>query len=101
LLESDERVAEKDRLYAPGRMVEHKEALERSAERWKDLFSATFDVLLYDLTSTTEGEAEEVEKARRATRAIIGLTASRSLCAGGHPEGFSSPTKSSRQTELM
>jgi transposase len=32
----------------------------------EDLFSATFDVLLYDLTSTYfEGEAEEVEKARR------------------------------------
>ena len=68
LLEIDERVAEKDRLYrALDRMVEHKEALEEHlAERWKDLFSATFDVLLYDLTSTYfEGEAEEVEKARR------------------------------------
>jgi transposase len=68
LLDSDERVAEKDRLYrALDRMVEHKEALEEHlAGRWKDLFSATFDVLLYDLTSTYfEGEAEEVEKARR------------------------------------
>ena len=68
LLESDERVAEKDRLYrALDRMLEHKEALEEHlAERWKDLFGATFDVLLYDLTSTYfEGEAEEVDKARR------------------------------------
>jgi transposase len=68
LLDTDERVAEKDRLYrALDRMVEHKEALEEHlAQRWKDLFGATFDVLLYDLTSTYfEGEAEEVDKAAR------------------------------------
>ena len=68
LLDSDERVAEKDRLYrALDRMVEHKEALEEHlADRWKDLFGASFDVLLYDLTSTYfEGEAEEVDKAQR------------------------------------
>jgi hypothetical protein len=68
LLESDERLAEKDRLYrALDHMVEHKEALEEHlALRWKDLFGASFDVLLYDLTSTYfEGEVEEVEKARR------------------------------------
>ena len=68
LLDSDERVAEKDRLYrALDRMVEHKEALEEHlADRWKDLFGANFDVLLYDLTSTYfEGEAEEVDKAQR------------------------------------
>ena len=68
LLDTDERVAEKDRLYrALDRMVEHKEALEEHlALRWKDLFGATFDVLLYDLTSTYfEGEAEEVDKAQR------------------------------------
>jgi transposase len=67
LLDSDERVAEKDRLYrALDRIVEHKEALEKHlAQRWKDLFGASFDVLLYDLTSTYfEGEAEEVDKAQ-------------------------------------
>jgi hypothetical protein len=66
LLDSEERVAEKDRLYrALDRMVEHKEALEEHlAQRWKDLFGASFDVLLYDLTSTYfEGEAQEVDKA--------------------------------------
>ena len=65
---TDERVAEKDRLYrALDRIVEHKEALEEHlALRWKDLFGASFDVLLYDLTSTYfEGEAQEVDKARR------------------------------------
>lgn len=68
LLGSDDRVAEKDRLYrALDRMVGHKEALEKHLqERWKDLFGASFDVLLYDLTSTYfEGDVEEVEKARR------------------------------------
>jgi hypothetical protein len=58
LLDSDERVAEKDRLYrALDRIVEHKEALEvHLAGRWKDLFGASFDVLLYDLTSTQSQE---------------------------------------------
>jgi transposase len=48
-------------------MVGHKAALEKHlAARWRDLFGASFDVLLYDLTSTYfEGEAEEVPKARR------------------------------------
>jgi transposase len=64
---SDEQVAEKDRLYrALDRIVEHKEALEvHLAGRWKDLFGASFDVLLYDLMSTYfEGEVQEIEKAR-------------------------------------
>jgi hypothetical protein len=56
----------KDRLYrALDRMVVHKEALEKHlAGKWCDLFGATFDVLLYDLTSTYfEGQAIEVDKA--------------------------------------
>jgi transposase len=68
LLDTDESVAEKDRLYrCLDRMIGHKEGLERHlAQRWRDLFGATFDVLLYDLTSTYfEGQAEAVEKARR------------------------------------
>ena len=68
LLDTDESVAEKDRLYrCLDRMIHHKEALETHlADKWRDLFGATFDVLLYDLTSTYfEGEADEVDKARR------------------------------------
>ncbi len=68
LLDSDAAVAEKDRLYrALDRMSAHKPALERHlAEKWRDLFGASFDVLLYDLTSTYfEGDAEEVQKAAR------------------------------------
>jgi hypothetical protein len=35
------------------RMLEHKRALfDHLTKRWKDLFNTTFDVLLYDLTST-------------------------------------------------
>jgi transposase len=68
LLDTSDAVAEKDRLYrALDRMVEHKGALEKHlAQRWQDLFGASFDLLLYDLTSTYfEGEAEEVSKAKR------------------------------------
>lgn len=68
LLDCDAAVAEKDRLYrALDRIVAHKAALERHlADQWRDLFGASFDVLLYDLTSTYfEGTAEGVEKAAR------------------------------------
>jgi transposase len=68
LLDCDDRVAERNRLYrCLDRIVGHKEALEKHlAKRWRDLFGAHFDVLLYDLTSTYfEGEVAEVEKARR------------------------------------
>jgi hypothetical protein len=34
-------------------LLEHKRALfDHLTQRWKDIFNATFDVLLYDLTST-------------------------------------------------
>jgi len=41
-------------------VLEHKQDLfVHLQQRWKDLFDAEFDVLLYDLTSTyVEGEAE-------------------------------------------
>src|SRR5947208_1128785 len=62
------RVAEKDRLYrCLDRILEHKQDLFVHLERrWKSLFDAQFDVLLYDLTSTyVEGEAEQNPKAQR------------------------------------
>lgn len=54
LLDADFALAAKDNLYrCLDRLVEHKEALFTFLqERWKDLFGASFDVLLYDLTST-------------------------------------------------
>jgi transposase len=68
LLGVDFAVAEKDRLYrCLDRILEHKQELfQHLQQRWKDLFDAQFDVLLYDLTSTyVEGEAECNPKAKR------------------------------------
>jgi len=67
LLDQDFAVAEKDRLYrCLDRVLEHKQELfVHLQQRWKDLFDAEFDLLLYDLTSTyMEGEAEQNPKAR-------------------------------------
>jgi hypothetical protein len=54
LLDADFALAAKDNLYrCLDKLVEHKTALfSFLQERWKDLFGITFDVLLYDLTST-------------------------------------------------
>lgn len=68
LLDCDAGVAELNRLYrCLDRITEHKEALEKHlAQRWKDLFGAEYDIILYDLTSTYfEGSAGAVPKARR------------------------------------
>src|SRR5271163_4562357 len=54
LLGSDFGVAEAHKLYAcHDLLLAHKDALfSHLTERWRDLFNADFDVLLYDLTST-------------------------------------------------
>ena len=68
LLGVDSEVAEKDRLYrCLDRLLEHRQALfVHLQQRWKTLFDAQFDVVLYDLTSTyVEGEAEQNPKAKR------------------------------------
>jgi len=68
LLGVDFAVAEKDRLYrCLDRILKHKRDLfVHLQQRWKNLFDARFDVLLYDLTSTyVEGEAEQNPKAKR------------------------------------
>jgi hypothetical protein len=54
LLGADYRLATDDTLYrCLDQLTEHKLALfSHLQERWKDLFNARFDVLLYDLTST-------------------------------------------------
>jgi transposase len=67
LLECEFEVAEKDRLYrCLDRIVKHKDALcQHLVGRWKTLFDARFDILLYDLTSTYfEGSCEQIPKAR-------------------------------------
>ena len=68
LLDTDASVADKDRLYrCLDRITAHKPALEQHlARKWKDLFGATFDLLLYDLTSTYfEGDVDAVPSAQR------------------------------------
>ena len=54
LLNADFALAEKNTLYrCLDRLVEHKDELFKFlCRRWGELFGATFDVLLYDLTST-------------------------------------------------
>jgi transposase len=54
LLGADFALAEIHKLYAcHDRLLAHKQALfDHLVERWRDLFNASFDVLLYDLTST-------------------------------------------------
>jgi hypothetical protein len=67
LLEEDFAVAAKNRLYeCLDRLEQHRAALFTHLQgRWKDLFGASYDLLLYDLTSTYfEGEMEQAPKAK-------------------------------------
>ena len=54
LLGADFGLAEAHKLYAcHDKLIAHKQALfSHLTQRWRDLFNASFDVLLYDLTST-------------------------------------------------
>ena len=67
LLEVDVAAASKDRLYrCLDRILEHRRDLFRHLQqRWRNLFSVSFDVLLYDLTSTYfEGQCDQIPMAR-------------------------------------
>jgi hypothetical protein len=69
LLGADAALADIHTLYAcHDRLLEHKEALfDHLVGRWRDLFNASFDVLLYDLTSTyfeSDPPADEEDKRR-------------------------------------
>jgi hypothetical protein len=67
LLGTEFSAAAKDRLYrCLDYLLVYKEQLcQHLVERWKTLFNAKFDVLLYDLTSTYfEGTCEGIPKAR-------------------------------------
>src|SRR5258708_1788410 len=66
LLEADFGLAEKDTLYrCLDKLLPHKDALMLFLkQRWGELFGASFDVLLYDLTSTYF-EADTPRQARR------------------------------------
>jgi len=78
LLGVDFAAVAKDRLYrCLDRLAAHKDALHRHlVERWRTLFDAKFDVLLYDLTSTYfEGLGEQNPRPSTATAATAGRTA--------------------------
>jgi hypothetical protein len=69
LLGADAALADIHTLYAcHDRLLEHKEALfDHLVSRWRDLFNARFDVLLYDLTSTyfeSDPPADDEDKRR-------------------------------------
>ena len=67
LLGVDYSAAGKDRLYrCLDHILPHKDELcQHLAERWRTLFDARFDILLYDLTSTYfEGACEQIPKAK-------------------------------------
>lgn len=69
LLGEDAAIAAKDTLYrCLDKLLPHKETLQGFlTQRWQDLFGATFDVLLYDLTSTyfeSDPPFEEDDKRR-------------------------------------
>lgn len=94
LLGADYGLVEKNALYrALDKLLAHKSALlAHLQERWRDLFGAKFDVLLYDLTSTYfESEPPEDEHDQRrfgysrdkrpdCVQVVIGLIVT--------PEGF-------------
>jgi hypothetical protein len=103
ILGTDEAVAAKDRLYrALDKALQHKEALETHwAKRWRDLFGANCQLLLYDLTSTYfEGQAAGASKVDFGySRASPARLPPADLSAGGDErKAFRSPTKSLRAT---
>ena len=69
LLGADFALADSHKLYAcHDLLLQHKQALfDHLVERWRDLFNASFEVLLYDLTSTyfeSEPPGDEKDKRR-------------------------------------
>src|SRR5258708_2421792 len=67
LLGEDAGLAEIHKLYrCHDRLLDHKQALfDHLVSRWRDLFNASFDVLLYDLTSTYFGAPGQAWRIQR------------------------------------
>ena len=92
LLGEDLGLAEIHKLYrCHDRLLEHKQALfDHLVGRWRDLFNISFDVLLYDLTSTYFEAIRRLPKAtsdpRLFARSPAGLRAGRHRL-GGDPGG--------------
>ena len=66
-INSDQQAAWAKAIGVLDKLLEHRDALFTHLQsRWKDLFGVKYEVLLYDLTSTSfEGQAEENPKAQR------------------------------------
>ena len=77
LLGEDVGLAEIHKLYrCHDRLLEHKQALfDHLVGRWRDLFNVSFDVLLYDLTSTYFESDPPSRKATSVGTAIHATTA--------------------------
>ena len=81
LLGEDYSLVEKNALYrCLDKLLSHKPALfSHLRQRWQDLFSAKFDILLYDLTSTYfECDPPDNDEDKRRLAAISAMTACRS-----------------------
>jgi hypothetical protein len=78
LLGAGFELAESHKLYeCLDRLIEHKEALfAHLTQRWKDLFNAKFDVLLYDLTSTYFESDPPFPEATNVSTATAGTSGS-------------------------
>ena len=80
LLGADYSLVEKNALYrCLDKLLSHKPALfSHLRQRWQDLFSAKFDILLYDLTSTYfECDPPDNDEDKRRLAAISAMTACR------------------------
>ena len=63
------------------RLLEHKEALfDHLVERWRDLFNASFDVLLYDLTSTYFETDPPLAERRQAPLRLLARSSAATAC---------------------
>ena len=86
LLGEDAGLAEIHKLYrCHDRLLAHKQAVfDHLVRRWRDLFNISYDVLLYDLTSTY---FEAIRRFRKATSAASGTRAitGRIVCRSSLP----------------
>jgi len=98
LLGADDRLAADDTLYrCLDQLTVHKAALfSPLQERWKDLFAARFDVLLYDLTSTcfesdppfAEGDKRRFGYSRDKRFDCVQVVIARVVTPEGFPLGY-------------
>jgi hypothetical protein len=83
LLGEDTGLAEIHKLYrCHDRLLAHKQAVfDHLTGRWRDLFNVSYDVLLYDLTSTPAfaGAGSISRRIRRFRKATSGASGTRAI----------------------